>query len=108
MKMREVFSLPMAVESSKNDVGIACTELADNDFYLADFRRENTLEEAHAMANAAAHAINQHDKLVELNKELVEALELSLQSMLDSGYSPKSISIRVIEVALAKAKELTK
>ena len=27
------------------------------------------------MAEAAAHAINQHDKLVQINKELVEALD---------------------------------
>jgi predicted metal-dependent hydrolase len=74
MKMSDFFNLPMDVGSSLNNVGTACTELADCDFYLADFRRENTLEEAHSMAKAAAYAIDHHDALVAMNKELVEAL----------------------------------
>lgn len=81
MKMSDVFSLPMEVGSSLNNVGTACTELADCDFYLADFRRENTLEEAHSMAKAAAYAINQHDALVAMNKELVEALKIAATAM---------------------------
>ena len=75
MKMSDVFNLPMEIGSSKNDTGMACTELADNDFFLADFRRENSIEEAHNMAKAAAHAINSHDKLEADKAALVEALE---------------------------------
>tara|TARA_R110000850_G_scaffold178113_1_gene304039 strand:- start:8286 stop:8618 length:333 start_codon:yes stop_codon:yes gene_type:complete len=69
----------MGVGSSSNGVGTACTELADNDFYLADFHRENTLEEAHLMAKAAAYAIDHNDPLVAMNKELVRALKHSNQ-----------------------------
>jgi hypothetical protein len=97
MKMSDFFNLPMDVGSSLNNVGTACTELADCDFYLADFRRENTHEEAHLMARAAAHAINQHDALVELNKELVELI-----GEMNEGYSA---TIRADEL-IKRAKEL--
>ena len=58
-------------------------------------------------AQAAAHAINQYDELVVMNAELVEALELAVQSMLDSGYRVNSSFIRSLSSALAKAKELS-
>ena len=105
MKMSDVFNLPMDVGSSSNDVGTACTELADKDFYLADFHRENTIEEAHLMAKAAAYAIDHHDPLVAMNAELVEALE----EIIGSGKEIDDIELmkEIAVDALAKAKELS-
>ena len=51
--------------------------------------------------------INDRDALVAMNAELVEALELAVQSMLDSGYRVNSSFIRSLSSALAKAKELS-
>ena len=82
IKMSEVFHLPMECASSKDYTGIQCTELADNDFFLADFRGEWSLEKANEMAEAAAHAINNHDDLVkkvaELKKALIEVSEQTI------------------------------
>lgn len=83
IKMSDVFHLPMECASSKDLTGIQCTELADNDFFLADFRGENSLEEANEMAEAAAHAINAYDALVEQNK----ALRAALQDIVDNSTS---------------------
>ena len=75
IKMNKVFHLPMECASSKDYTGIQCTELADNDFFLADFRGEWSLEKANEMAEAAVHAINNHDKLTSRVTELEGALE---------------------------------
>jgi hypothetical protein len=108
MKMSDFFNLPMDVGSS-NDVGTACTELADKDFYLADFHRENTIEEAHLMAKAAAYAIDHHDPLVAMNAELVEALiEIDdyLSTDIETTIGNDSAIHRKIQCKLTKAKEL--
>ena len=114
MKMSDFFNLPMDVGSSSNDnnVGTACTELADNDFYLADFHRENTLEEAHSMAKAAAYAIDHHDALVAMNKELIKMSssisqmcvgELTMGCRLD----PQTIGEYIYSVTSMNSEELT-
>ena len=64
--------------------------------------------------NAAHIAVNQHDALAQLNKELVEALErvvkwneLSLKTRCDIGSNGARDYYRgIAEEALAKAKEL--
>ena len=80
MKMNEVFILPVVA--------------------ISDGRGGRFIPmESNQQADAAAHAINQHDKLVELNKELVE-----LMGEMNEGYSA---DIRADEL-IKRAKELNK
>ena len=65
--------------------------------------------ESNQQADAAAHAINQHDKLVELNKELVEALGNVLRDICQED--EPNISLVYLAAAsgvLRKALELNK
>lgn len=84
--MSEFFNLPMECASSKDHTGVRCTELADYDFFLADFGYvgcEWPIEKAHEMAEAAAHAINAHDDLVKQNEELKKAFAELLSASIE-------------------------
>jgi len=86
MKMGDVFSLPI------------------------DIMR--VLGNSHKEDRAAVHAINNHDKLVEMNKELVEALELIIASPKKAHMGGVDVqlnaeaSVKIAEV-FKKAKALT-
>ena len=101
MKMSDVFDLQLMHDS---DLEYISNLSGDN---LAAF---NTLEQD----RAAVHAINNHDKLVELNKELVEALELCCGVIDAYGISELGIDLinspsngrKKVQGVLDKAKEL--
>lgn len=66
-------------------------------------------------AHYAAHAVNSHDELVQMNRELLAALELFRQEVPDNrhsdlaGVDPYQIDAEVfnaIDAALEKAKDL--
>ncbi|HHA3865627.1 hypothetical protein AN449_02550 [Pseudomonas aeruginosa] len=46
-----------------------------------------------------------NSRLIESAPDLLEALEVALTSMLDSGYSPTSVTIRKARAAIAKARK---
>jgi hypothetical protein len=99
MKMSEVFNLPLTSDYD------TVSDRSMRDLATFDTCRED---------EAAVHAINQHDALTQLNKELVEALErvvkwneLSLKTICDIGSNGARDYYRgIAEEALAKAKEL--
>jgi hypothetical protein len=53
---------------------------------------------------AAAHAIKQHDALVAMNKDLAEALEVSISAIDTRFVSAQKLS--TVKSVLSKAKEL--
>ena len=100
MKMSDVFNLPLTSDydtvSDRN-----MTDLATFDTCRED--------------EAAAHAINQHDALTQLNKELVEALTAIKNDLLEradlDSQDMKAVACSgpvwvQVQDALAKAKEL--
>jgi hypothetical protein len=98
MKMSDFFG-----RDAINFFGFFCCELP-----------ESPHEATNEQLRAAFHAINQHDALTQLNKELVEALErvakwneLNLKTRCDIGSNGARDYYRgIAEEALAKAKEL--
>lgn len=98
MKMSEVFNLPVTPGDMNN--GNNDTFIGDRDFWLADFRNENTLEEAKINAHAAAHAINCHDELVEALEVLIKDISFKHALHLDNNIGAST------RRALMKAKEI--
>ena len=90
MKMSDVFG--------NRNITSSGTIITDRDIERSNLGAFNT----NSMAKAAAHAINQHDALVAMNKELVEALESELENDYIHPQGKKSI-----RETLAKAKELS-
>lgn len=89
MKMSDVFSLPLEY------AGLMYLDQKNRVYGTGDF----------GMDSAAAHAINQHDALTQLNKELVEALERVITTQSgdpDDGY----YMVNIAENAIKRAKEL--
>tara|TARA_R110000851_G_scaffold41839_2_gene104588 strand:- start:66 stop:392 length:327 start_codon:yes stop_codon:yes gene_type:complete len=93
------------------DIAAYGCNLVDRNVDRSDLGKLGT----NGMAKAAAHAINQHDALVAMNAELVEALtnlindsgyEHSIHPDNNTGGSPRSALISA-KVALDRAKELT-
>ena len=66
MKMSEEFDLPLRAEGDIYSSG--------SEIYIGSF-------ESNDFDKAAVHAINNHDALVELNKELVKALDFATDYM---------------------------
>ena len=86
IKMSDVFDLPMTVGSSQGITGCIDTELGDNNLWLADFFDEDAINDvckANDMAEAAAHAINNHDPMALRIKEL-EVLLLETSNTLEA------------------------
>ena len=92
MKMSDVFKDSKQIGSFDRFV---CQTGYDD---LATFNTEQ-------QAQAAAHAINQHDALVAMNAELVEALGNSLSAIDIRFISDQNLS--TAKSVLAKAKELS-
>ena len=81
------------------DIAAYGCNLVDRNVDRSDLGKLGT----NGMAKAAAHAINQHDALVAMNAELVEALS----GLLKTDYMSIEDKDRY-RVVVAKAKELTK
>lgn len=77
IKMSDLFNGKVIVDSSSGKVGAGCNEIGDDDGWIAHFGYscEFTTQDSHEMATYAAHAINNHDRLVEENKRLRESLK---------------------------------
>ena len=97
MKMSDVFDLPFTADAEFQSVCDASGEP------LPDF-------ESVEKDRAVVQAINSHDALVELNKELVEAvreLKRIALALCDDGYNYSPIANEATRL-LTKAKELLK
>ena len=101
MKMSDVFKLPVVGISEWSEYHAATFSYFNSGGY--DLQGKSHME-------AAAHAINQHDALVAMNAELVEALEGCLSDLLMHQGEKKGSGTcwaGEAEEALAKAKELS-
>ncbi|CAM0044266.1 hypothetical protein VPHK394_0032 [Vibrio phage K394] len=81
LKMSEMFKGKVVVDSSTGAVGGGCVEIGDNDGWIAHFGYSGDFSksDSNEMATYAAHAINNHDRLVEENAELREVLKLLVE-----------------------------
>ena len=95
MKMSDVFNSDLVPTDTTTGMQSTSFGLADGGLVL---RRLDHMQ-------AAAHAINQHDALTQLNKELVEALERTLVSACDPYACGEDFCDHILEI-IAKAKEL--
>ena len=97
MKMSDVFKLPVVGISEWSEYHAATFSYFNSGGY--DLQGKSHME-------AAAHAINQHDALVAMNAELVEALELA-NRLLFGKVANKLAFKQTVQPLLQKAKELS-
>lgn len=76
MKMSDVFNGKVVVDSSSGAVGGGCVEIGDDNGWVAHFGvyHERDINESNELAIYSAHAINNHDRLTEENKQLRDLL----------------------------------
>ena len=100
MKMSDVFKLPLKIVAVDHSL---------NSYKVNDGNKICVADRMPAIkAQAAAHAINQHDALVAMNAELVEALGNILWDVCQDDEPNVSLTyLALASGALLKAKELT-
>ena len=120
MKMSDVFNLPLKVDGGtvydlRSSVWLGNPSVENNYCFGIQNNKASELEKDSA-ALIIAECVNQHDKLVELNKELVEALNSmsNLNCKLIRDYNGRNPPWRQMDeehlhdshMLISKAKEL--
>ena len=79
LKMADVFGLPLCRFVDDGSVGNVVDANGESIIYIQQTTKLKIAENRNYIAEFAAHAINSHDELVTMNKELFAALEAVIE-----------------------------
>lgn len=106
LKMSDVLRLPIGRFIEDGSIGNVVDAIGDSVIYIQQTKDTRSADSRNAVAEYASHAINSHDELVAMNKELLAALEHLHHNARASG-AEMGLALDVAVSAIAKAKAAT-